>query len=234
MKFMVVLLSVSAALCFAEETPASTATLALQPVVHSVASPYPYLIPTVAAVKEEIVAQVPVVAYNYAPVVAAPVAPLASQFNAGDEFGNFNYGYANLNSAKQEVGNGYIGVSGGYQYVDANGLLQSVNYVADGLGFRTVDTRLPKSVEANLEAPVFDGKAPEPVEDTPEVAAAKAEFLKTFEEVETSRTKRESDPAIVYGYNGALPFYTSSFYNPYSRPLLAYRFPRSFGYGFAY
>jgi hypothetical protein len=47
----VVLLSVSAALCFAEETPASTATLALQPVVHPIASPYPYLIPTVAAVK---------------------------------------------------------------------------------------------------------------------------------------------------------------------------------------
>ena len=49
--FQVVLLSVSAALCFGEETPASTATLALQPVVHTIASPYPYLIPTVAAVK---------------------------------------------------------------------------------------------------------------------------------------------------------------------------------------
>jgi hypothetical protein len=38
-----------------------------------------------------------------------------NQFNAGDELGNFNYGYANLNSVKQEVGNGYIGVSGSYQ-----------------------------------------------------------------------------------------------------------------------
>ena len=66
---------------------------------------------------------------------------LILQYNAGDELGNFNYGYNNLNSAKQEVGNGYIGVSGGYQYVDANGQLQSVNYVADGLGFRTVDSR---------------------------------------------------------------------------------------------
>ena len=77
--------------------------------------------------------------------------------------------------------------------------------------FFKFENRLPKSVEANLEAPVFDGKAPEPVEETPEVAAARAEFLKTFEEVQTSRTKRESDPAIVYGYNGALPFYTSRY-----------------------
>ena len=65
----------------------------------------------------------------------------ALQFQAGDELGNFNYGYANLNSVKNEVGNGYIGVSGGYQYVDANGELQTVTYVADGLGFRTVDSR---------------------------------------------------------------------------------------------
>ena len=55
--------------------------------------------------------------------------------------GNFNYGYSDLNSVKQEAGNTYIGVSGGYQYVDANGQLQSVSYVADGLGFRTVDSR---------------------------------------------------------------------------------------------
>jgi hypothetical protein len=69
---------------------------------------------------------------------------------------------------------------------------------------------LPVPVEAKLEAPVFDGKAPEPVQDTEEVAAAKAEFQKSFEEVQ-SRNKRESDPANVYGYNGALPFYTSRF-----------------------
>jgi len=48
------------------------------------------------------------------------------------------------------------------------------------------------------------------VEETAEVAAARAEFQKTFEEVE-SRNKRESDPQIAYGYNGALPFYTSRY-----------------------
>jgi hypothetical protein len=55
--------------------------------------------------------------------------------------------------------------------------------------------RLPKAVEADLAAPVFDGQAPEPVMDTEEVAAAKAEFQKAFEEVQ-SREKRESDPQV--------------------------------------
>lgn len=88
-----------------------------------------------------------------------------------------------MNSAKHEVGNAYAGVSGSYQYVDANGQLQTVNYVADGLGFRSADSRLPVHVAELPVAPVYDGVAPEPVEDTPEVAAAKAEFAATFEEV---------------------------------------------------
>merc|ERR1719204_1078679 len=102
-------------------------------------------------------------AYTYAaaaPVVAAAPAPVAypyaaayapyyhgSQYHAQDEF-------ANLNCVKHEVGNTYGGVSGGYSYVDADGKLQTVSYVADGAGFRTVDSRLPV-------APVYDGVAPE-------------------------------------------------------------------------
>merc|ERR1712098_414418 len=81
-------------------------------------------------------------AYGGAYYPGAPYAAYAapyhtgSQFHAQDEFGNLNYGYANLNSAKQEVGNTYGGVAGGYSYVDSAGVLQQVNYVADGAGFR--------------------------------------------------------------------------------------------------
>lgn len=174
------------------------------------------------------VAAAPVpVTQTYAPAYAlpAPVAPVpapafSSQFAAQDEFGNSQYGYSNLNSAKHEVGNAFTGVSGSYQYVDAAGKLQTVNYVADHLGFRVQDSRIPVHVaelpvapvhDAELPvapvyngvapvAPVYDGVAPEPVEDTPEVAAAKAEFLAAFEEVK-NREKRESDPAYAYGYN---------------------------------
>merc|ERR1712227_138790 len=141
----------------------------------------------------------PVVAGTYAaaaPVAAAPVTYAAapaytgSQFHAQDEFGNLNYGYANINSAKNEVGNTYGGVTGGYSYVDANGQLQRVEYIADGAGFRVADSRLPVAPTFNPEplvaptfnpeplvAPVYDGVAPEPVQDTPEVAEAKAAHL---------------------------------------------------------
>lgn len=193
-------------------------------------------------------------AYTYAPTYAIPaVAPPAvasSQFAAQDEFGNTQYGYANINSAKQEAGNVYTGVTGGYQYVDANGELQTVSYIADALGFRVVDSRLPKPVEADLEAPVFDLEppvydltAPEPVQDTEEVAKAKEEFQKVFDEV-SSRQKRESDPALVYGYNSiyagpqyygryaAAPYYYNNLlaYNNIGHPFYGYN-PR-FAYGF--
>eukprot|EP00091_Calanus_sinicus_P018575 TRINITY_DN428_c0_g1_i13.p1 TRINITY_DN428_c0_g1~~TRINITY_DN428_c0_g1_i13.p1 ORF type:complete len:197 (-),score=68.96 TRINITY_DN428_c0_g1_i13:302-892(-) len=108
------------------------------------------------------VAAAPVVAAAPAPVAYAAAAPAyaayapytaGSQFHAQDEFGNLNYGYANINSVKQEVGNTYGGVTGGYSYVDANGQLQQVEYVADGAGFRVADSRLPV-------APVYDGVRP--------------------------------------------------------------------------
>merc|ERR1712086_909901 len=133
--------------------------------------------------------------YSAAPVIAAAPYTAGSQFHAQDEFGNLNYGYANINSVKQEVGNTYGGVTGGYSYVDANGELQQVQYIADAAGFRVADSRLPV-------APVYDGVAPtfnpEPLVapvDTPEVAeAAPAE-----------RKRREA--AFSYGFGTAHPTY---------------------------
>merc|ERR1719317_1023208 len=86
----------------------------------------------------------------YAPAVAAaayplaaPVAgPVSSQFQAQDEFGNLAYGYQNINSAKQEQGNAYGGVTGSYTYADEAGV-HTVNYVADDFGFRVASDNLP-------------------------------------------------------------------------------------------
>merc|ERR1711990_851658 len=132
--------------------------------------------------------------------IPAPYNP-SSAFAAQDEFGNTQYGYSNLNSQKHEVGNTYTGVQGSYSYVDANGVVQTTNYIADGLGFRVQATNLPVApVAPEVEplvapvhvydlpvapvheyelpvAPVYTGVAPAPVEDTPEVAAAKAAHL---------------------------------------------------------
>merc|ERR1712037_314982 len=138
-------------------------------------------------------------AYAGAPI-PAPYNP-SSAFAAQDEFGNTQYGYSNLNSQKHEIGNTYTGVQGSYSYVDANGVVQTTNYIADGAGFRVQATNLPVApVAPEVEplvapvhvydlpvapvheyvlpvAPVYDGVAPAPVEDTPEVAAAKAAHL---------------------------------------------------------
>merc|ERR1712095_200582 len=185
------------------------------------------------------------VAYNNVPYTYAPAPAVSSQFAAQVEFGNTHYGYSNLASAKQESGNAFTGVAGSYQYVDANGVFQTVNYVADALGFRVADSRLPVHNpelpvapvhDAELPvAPVYNGVAPEPVQDTPEVAAAKAEFAAAFEEV-ASRQKRESDPAWTYGYNS--PWVLNSRYQPfyyngiYANTRLAYMGYPGYAYGF--
>ena len=193
LNFIIISLKILLTACVA----ASQAQYIAHPRFHAVAGAY-----------AGVPAGVPVAAGAYAPYaapvpVAAPVAP-SSQFHAGDEFGNIQYGYANINSQKHEVGNTYGGVSGTYSYVDANGVVQTTNYIADGLGFRVQATNLPvapAAPEVELPvapvheyelpvapvheytlpvAPVHEYElpvGPESVVDTPEVAAAKAEHL---------------------------------------------------------
>merc|ERR1719331_2912585 len=142
---------------------------------------------------------------------------------------------------------------GSYSYTDSNGIVQTVNYIADGLGFRVQATNLPVAPVAELAqpvheyelpvapvfegvqapapvheyvlpvAPVYDGVAPAPVEDTPEVAAAKAEPLALVAAAAApAERKRRSTPAATevlaaaaplpalgyagLGYAGALPY----------------------------
>merc|ERR1711962_1423348 len=129
--------------------------------------------------------------YSYTAPSAAPVAPipapfapvprnLGSQFHAQDELGNLHYGYTNVVSAKQEQGNTYGGVSGGYSYVDASGILQRVQYIADDAGFRVADSRLPVAPVYEGVAPTFTPSLPVAPEDTVEVAEAKAAFAEAF------------------------------------------------------
>jgi len=176
-----------------------------------------------------VAASAPVATYATGAPVIAPAAPLiaahvpapafSNQFQSQDEFKNTAHGYANINSAKHEQGNALLGVTGSYSYVDANGVLQTTNYIADGLGFRVQATNLPVAPAApevapleapvfdlkapvfDLKAPVFEGKAPvfnlvgpAPVEDTEEVKAAKAEFQAKFDEA-ASREKRSTPAA---------------------------------------
>merc|ERR1711862_3623 len=158
-----------------------------------------------------------------APVpVAIPSTP-SSQFHAQDEFGQFSFGYENINSAKTETKDAFGVTRGSYQYVDANGILQTVNYIADPVnGFRVAGTNIPVAPAApNVALPVAPELpvaaplvAPVPVLETPEVAKARAEHLAAHAEAkaavavvsEEARKKREAEPIDAgYGIPQALP-----------------------------
>merc|ERR1712193_383649 len=79
--------------------------------------------------------------YYHAPLAA----PTNSQFHAQSELGEYNYGYANGDSSKQEFKTADGIVQGTYSYVDANGILQTVNYISDAEGFKVAATNLPKA-----------------------------------------------------------------------------------------
>merc|ERR1711981_1242994 len=122
------LLSAVVAACLAEEAKVLPLAYAGAYGYAGLHAAYPYALPAPAKVEVKTVeaptltyAAAPALTYAAAaPVAAAPVAYAAaapviaaapytagSQFHAQDEFGNLNYGYANINSAKQEVGNTY-------------------------------------------------------------------------------------------------------------------------------
>merc|ERR1711970_574426 len=138
-----------------------------------------------------------------AQLIARAVLPThqAHQFHAQDEFGQFSFGHAGGPSARTESRDAYGVTTGSYQYLDAFGLIQTVNYISDAAGFRVVGTNLPAG--------------PAAVAETPEVAAARAEHLAAVEaaaaaEVVAERKKRQAIlPALAYnglpaavGYNG--------------------------------
>merc|ERR1712026_607277 len=102
------------------------------------------------------------------PVVqaAAPVVPVAvaspepSQYHAQDDFGQYSFGYSDGNSVKQEVKTADGVIRGAYSYVDSDGIVQTVNYIADGLGFRVGATNLPVHEVDTAAAPVAVAAAP--------------------------------------------------------------------------
>ncbi|ROT85154.1 hypothetical protein C7M84_020983 [Penaeus vannamei] len=121
-------------------------------------------------------------AYNVAPF--APVAPIQSQYHAQDEIGQYSFGYAGGPSSRAESRDAFGVVRGSYNYVDSEGKVQTQHYVADALGFRVSRTNLPVAPDAPVAAPLaaLPGPLPEPVQDTPEVAAAKAAHQQAYDE----------------------------------------------------
>merc|ERR1712198_385824 len=145
-----------------------------------------------------VVAQVaPVV--QAAPVVAA-ASPEGSQYHAQDDIGQYSFGYSDGNSVKQEVKTADGVIRGAYSYVDADGIVQTVNYIADALGFRVGATNLPvHHVDAEpVAAAAHVAVAEEPVA---EAASAPVQVAHSNHHVMT--------PAVNYAY---LPYATNYAY----------------------
>ncbi|XP_027220834.2 cuticle protein 19.8 [Penaeus vannamei] len=153
------------------------------------------------------------VSYNVAPF--APVAPIQSQYHAQDELGQYSFGYAGGPSSRAETRDAFGVVRGSYNYVDSEGKVQTQHYVADALGFRVSGTNLPVAPDAPVTAPLaaLPGPLPEPVQDTPEVAAAKAAHQQAYDEAAAAaaaapdtRKKRSVLAAPAHGVYSSLRF----------------------------
>merc|ERR1712109_247900 len=114
------------------------------------ASNYGYSVPAAAPAPVAAPVAAPVVASAPVAAAATPVDATNSQYHAQDDFGRYNYGYSDPNSVKQEVKTADGVTRGSYSYVDANGIVQTVNYISDAMGFRVAATNLPvHNVEGN-------------------------------------------------------------------------------------
>jgi len=118
--------------------------------------------------------------YTTAAVAPVPApSPTLTKFHAQDELGQYNFGHYGGPSSRNEVRDAFGVVRGQVNYIDADGIVQQQNYVADAMGFRVSATNLPVAPEAP-EAIYLN--PPKPVEDTPEVAAAKVVHMKALED----------------------------------------------------
>lgn len=180
---------------------------------------------------------------------SAVVSPIKSQYHTQNELGQYAYGYNDGYSSKSETKHANGLTEGAYSYVDPNGVLQQYKYVSDENGYRVTGTNLPAAPQAETlvaaaPAPVAvadESELPQPVQDTPEVAAAKVAHQAAYDEAkkaaEASPDESSSSdavevpaaivpaypakttvvtPAVAYGYHqtayGAYPSYPSYAY----------------------
>ncbi|CAG7834811.1 unnamed protein product, partial [Allacma fusca] len=105
-------------------------------------------------------------------VVDPNVAPAKSQHMSIDSNGQYSFGYSAASSARQERRHSDGSVQGSYSYQDPDGKTIEISYTADANGYNAYGENVPP------RQVVF---APYPVQDTPEVAEARAKFLEYYQ-----------------------------------------------------
>ncbi|XP_046404523.1 cuticle protein 7-like [Ischnura elegans] len=164
------------------------------------------------------------VAVKSVPAVApvAPVVPLAytglkHQYHAQDEFGQASFGHSSIDQTHTTFRDAFGGVVGQYSYVNPEGKVVTTSYTADAVhGFRVASNDLPVA-PAVPETPAL--VAPEPVQDTPEVVAARAEHLAAHAEVKSRSRRQAILPITPYAFSHATP-YAYPYAYPYHAPLV--------------
>jgi uncharacterized protein affecting Mg2+/Co2+ transport len=144
----------------------------------------PYVAPAVSVASEAVAAPTPI-------VTGTPVDAVNSQFHAQDDIGQYNYGFSNPTQTKEEIKTADGVTRGSYSYIDANGIVQTVNYISDAMGFRVAATNLPvHHVEG--EAPAVA------VEEAPAVSAG-------YSIISPSVNYAYLPYATNYGYHHTVP-----------------------------
>merc|ERR1712227_800827 len=188
-----------------------TYTQAVAPVVQ--AAPVAAPVVQVAPVATPVVQAAPVAYVQTAPVAVAPT-PEGSQYHAQDDYGQYSFGYADGNSVKQEIKTADGVVRGAYSYVDSDGIVQTVNYISDALGFRVGATNLPVHHVDQPVAPVAAAApVPPPAAAPVTVAAAPvapvAQAAPVVQAAPVTYTQSVMTPAVNYAY---LPYATNYAY----------------------
>lgn len=161
----------------------------------------------------------------------------SSQYHVQDHLGQYNYGYNNELSSKVEAKSSDGITRGAYRYLDGNGQIQDVEYQADDNGFQILRaTNLPSPTQP---LPVPAVEIPQPVEDTPEVAAARIAHLAAVEEaiqrnaaadsaednsIDDDGSYQENPQPISISYQGNLQpsFYSFPQFYTVQQPLTSY------------
>lgn len=101
-----------------------------------------------------------------------PAQPTLSSYFSQDGLGQYTYGYSGGPSTKTETKTLDGVIRGSYSYLDDNGNLQRVDYIADDVGgYRAAASAFPTLSNSQQALRIKQ------VEDTPEVQLAKLEHL---------------------------------------------------------
>merc|ERR1712002_929527 len=117
-----------------------------------------------------------------------------TNYHSQDELGGYDFGYSGGPSSRAEKRDHLGIVRGAYNLVDSNGNVQRYQYIADAAGYRLVSGThlpvqvLPVVVEPAPVAPTVTLVAPEPVQETPEVQKARAEFEVLFKKAAAAKS----------------------------------------------